>query len=113
MGLINDALNKIADMLSQTNWTTLTTEVNYRKKNGFVIVRGSSVSTQAIQGGVLLGTLPNGYRPEVEIDNAASTKGGAGTALVRISTNGNVAIFANPSTTYWSFAVVFPLSGSN
>lgn len=109
-GLIDRVLAAVTDKLSNTGWQTLNSDIRYRKKNGFVIVNGSSGST-VVSSSTLVGTLPTGFRPDIDLDNAGSAMGGTADILVRIQANGYIRLWAQPSTNYWSFTFVFPISG--
>lgn len=115
IGLINKTLKKLSEKLSNTGWVSLSSDPNkvlqYRKKNGFVIVNGASTNTMISTGGTYVGQLPVGARPDIAYDNPCSALGGTSEILVRIMTNGQILLLAQPATQYWSFTFIFPISG--
>lgn len=62
-------------------------------------------------GGTYIGQLPVGARPDITYDNPCSALGGTSEILVRIMTNGQILLLAQPATQYWSFTFIFPISG--
>lgn len=115
IGLINRTLKKLSEKLSDTGWISLSSDPNkilqYRKKNGFVIVNGSSTNTMISTGGTYIGQLPVGVRPDITLDNPCSALGGTSEIFVRIFANGQIMLLAQPATQYWSFTFIFPISG--
>lgn len=113
MSTLDQAMNYLADMMTDTGWIKVTENYNvyYRKKNGFVTVRGSAAGVSVSQSGTLVGILPEGFRPiGYDCDNACSALGGSSELLVRVqSTSGKVFIFSNPASQYWSFCITFPV----
>ena len=79
--------------ISDTGWITLnsTYPTSYRKKNGFVtvVMRLSGGATPA--DGTLLGTLPEEYRPGIQITSATHNLRGA----FMVSDDGKVTISKN------------------
>ena len=109
-GLIDRVLAAVTDKLSNTNWQTLNSYISYRKKNGFVIVKGYSSTTQATPSGINVGTLPVGYRPDQNLDSEGTALTAASHVMFRVYTDGNILVFATPSS-IWSFTFIFPISG--
>lgn len=109
-GLINRTLKKLSEKLSNTDWQTLNSYISYRKKNGFVIIKGYSSTTQATPSGINVGTLPVGYRPDQNLDSEGTALTAASHVMFRVYTDGNILVFATPSS-IWSFTFIFPISG--
>lgn len=106
-----ESIKDIVTRLSYSDWIALNGQIYYRKKNGFVILKGDSAASVTISSATLVGTLPSGYRPDQQLDFAASAMGGDSEILCRVETDGRIRMWASPSTRYWSFCVTFPLGG--
>lgn len=106
-----ESIKDIVTRLSYSDWIALNGQIYYRKKNGFVILKANSGGSVTISSETLVGTLPSGYRPDQQLDFAASAMGGNSVILCRVETDGRIRMWASPSTRYWSFCVTLPLGG--
>lgn len=94
-----------------TGWVTLNAAIRYRIKNGICFVRGFSGSggTAVNSGGVAVGTLPDGARPQYELTAAMSTRSSA-VGQVNVSTSGVITGFNfGASSSYWGFLLSYPV----
>lgn len=111
MSTLDQAMNYLADTMTDTGWKKVSEnyDVYYRRKNGFVTVRGRGANVTVATSGTAVGTLPEGFRPiGYDCDNACSALGGNAELLVRVQTSGRVIIFSQPASQYWSFCITFP-----
>lgn len=106
------------DKLQSTPWTSLGSSTSkYCKVGNIVFVACDSDEQQpklAKNSYVLIGTLPEGYRPSREIVFRVSGMGtGLWSDVGKVSTNGNVEIFQNDlsdtQSHYYGYIVSFPV----
>ena len=88
---------------SLSNDFTSPTEVAYRKINNVVYMRGNLFNGVAGTGAF---TLPEGYRPSVEVVFPVQKFGAAGLDYITIGTNG---VVLPNSTAAWLSSVIFPV----
>ena len=93
-----------------TDWTTLNSTIKYRIHHGVCYVVGISTNvTQVATGGTVVGTLPTGARPTIDVEGAATTMGN-NCAQWKVGTNGQITVWGFGSATkYWAFTASYPL----
>lgn len=122
---VQELLNKIKTVLSDTGWISCGTPtvennpntfVKYRVKNGVVFVHGnanSGVTIGNIKNTITLGTIPELYRPKNLVYVLGTIQNASGYELqVSIQTNGAIqaCVLHNSSTSdYWKFDICYPL----
>ena len=102
--------------LTDSGWQELTPTVQYRKKNGVVYISGRSAGQQTIPASTYytLGTLPEGYRPTIEVRLGADTSGDNGFEIVALATpSGLVRIWCSGARSYWDIFGCFPVGGGS
>lgn len=112
MSTMDQAMNYLADTMTDTGWIKVNEnyDVYYRRKNGFVTVRGRGANVPVAKAGTVVGILPEGFRViGYDCDNACSALGGSASLLIRIqASSGRVIVFSEPASQYWSFCITFP-----
>ena len=95
---------------SDTAWTTLNSTIKYRIHHGVCYVVGISTNvTQVATGGTVVGTLPTGARPTIDVDGAATTMGN-NCGQWKVGTSGQITVWGFGSATkYWAFTASYPL----
>lgn len=99
--------------VDDTGWVSLNSYVKYRKKNGFVIVVGTSQGGLALTGNAYttIGTLPANIKPPIEIPFVFHCVGGSISAQsAYITAAGNIQLYVTDNgRNYWMFSVMYPL----
>ena len=93
-----------------TDWTTLNSTIKYRIHHGVCYVVGISTNvTQVATGGTVVGTLPTGARPTIDVEGAATTMGN-NCGQWKVGTSGQITVCGFGSATkYWAFTASYPL----
>ena len=90
-----------------TEWVKLNNSFNvyYKKIGGIVFVQTRYTGTSISSGNQLVGTLPDGFRPDFRVN---VREGSSGNGYLQIDDTGNV--YVNPSTTtsYFQCMAVYP-----
>ena len=102
--------NGSIECASDTDWTTLNSTIKYRIHHGVCYVVGISTNvTQVATGGTVVGTLPTGARPTIDVEGAATTMGN-NCGQWKVGTNGQITVWGFGSATkYWAFTASYPL----
>lgn len=89
---------------NEEDWKDLTTGISYRKSFGTVHLYIYSSETFTAIGGEYtnIGTLPEGYRPKINVDIPLSFLGGSNYGFVRVLTSGEISVYVNATTSYFS-----------
>jgi hypothetical protein len=99
--------------VDDTGWVSLNNYVKYRKKNGFMIVVGTSTGGLALTANTYttIGTLPTNLRPPIDIPFVFHCVGGAISAQsAYITAAGNIQLYVTDNgRNYWMFSVMYPL----
>ena len=122
---VQELLNKIKAVLSDTGWISCGTPtvennpntfVEYRVKNGVVFVRGSANSGVKIENIKIitnLGKIPESYRPKNLVYILGTAQNASGYEIqVSIQTNGDIdalMLHNSSATDYWKFDICYPL----
>lgn len=95
---------------SDTAWITINSTIKYRIHHGVCYVVGISTNvTQVATGGTVVGTLPTGARPTIDVEGAATTMGN-NCGQWKVGTNGQITVWGFGSATkYWAFTASYPL----
>lgn len=95
---------------SDTGWITLNSTIKYRIHHGVCYVVGISTNvTQVATGGTVVGTLPTGAKPTIDVEGAATTMGN-NCGQWKVGTNGQITVWGFGSATkYWAFTASYPL----
>ena len=83
-------------------YTRLNNCISYWRRNGVVGVKISTNNTILNNNGVLIGTLPEGFRPPWQCDFAGTALGGSAVVFFRVESDGTIKGYASQSTVYWS-----------
>lgn len=106
-------LSKILNWINgDTTATTLGSYCHYTKRNGVVLLTGSSTGMALTTSYKVLGTLPEGYRPNTLLYFSASTTTGNNHVFGYVNTDGKVGLrSASNATLFWVFTVTYPVGG--
>ena len=110
-------MSKINDLgTNDTEWKTLSTGVKYKKKNGYVTVKCNWINSVTIpenctvDSNILLGTLPEGYRPDSDcIFTISYGDYNKCSGACYVSTDGRMRLVGKDSGTYITGVFVFPI----
>ena len=98
-------------------WTNLATATNFyikymkRGRIVFVVADSRGGKTASTSGYTTLGTLPSGYRPNIEFWAASSGIGSSTNFTIHCTTGGVVGLNASSGGgDYWSFLISFPVA---
>ena len=98
-------------------WTNLATATNFyikymkRGRLVFVVADSRGGKTASTSGYTTLGTLPSGYRPNIEFWAASSGIGSSTNFTIHCTTGGVVGLNASSGGgDYWSFMIGFPVA---
>lgn len=92
-GTVTGAVSTLNSSLSDSGWKELTTDVFYRKKNGFVTLNQCNGVLKSSSSYNEIGILPEGYRPKHTVLCSSFNGGGS---WIQISTKGSV-MLVSPS----------------
>lgn len=96
--------------IEDSGWINITSNLAYRRHNNIVYISVDSLSnTSLTTAGVLLGTLPAGYRPSFNTDISIGAKAGTSVCMIRVQSDGKVYGWANPNSMYWAGIGSFPI----
>lgn len=107
MIVFNSSLSDMSSSLSDSGWIELTTNVFYRKKNGFVTLNQFNHNLKsASPNGNQIGVLPEGYRPK-HIVICSSFNGGG--SWIQINNSGIVLLMSTSGALDTRGIVTFPV----
>lgn len=109
--MMSDGVTSVEERLDglteDSGWKT-TDDISYRKIGNFVTVHGEKNIGTTTQAWVVLGNLPEGYRPSFNIKNSAYTSN-ATAGIYTINKNGNVSVWGNSANIDMHLCFTFPL----
>lgn len=110
---VKKTLTKILTWINgDADATALGTYCKYTKKNGVVLLTGSSNGMSLTTSYQVLGTLPSGYRPNTLLYFSASTTTANNHVFGYVNTDGTVGIrSASNASLFWVFTLTFPVGG--
>lgn len=90
-----------------TPWVRLNNSFNvyYKKVGGITFVQSRYTGTAISAGNQLVGTLPEGFRPDFRVN---VREGSGDTGYMQIDNNGNVYVNPSVNTSYFQCMVVYP-----
>jgi hypothetical protein len=103
-------LQQEIDALSTSSeWTSLGNTTYYKKVGNVVCVRGYSLNEVVLTANdyKVLGTLPTGVRPTMQIGFPWALVGEGEVGIGRINTNGTIELFSTTAPSYWAFTITF------
>ena len=105
--------NKILSWITgDSSATALGSYCHYIKKNGTVLLTGSSSGMALTTSYQVIGTLPSGYRPDTLLYFSASTTAASNHVFGYVDTDGRVGIrSASNASLFWVFTLTFPVGG--
>lgn len=116
---IDDLSKKVSDLNSKLaggEWISLSPQVKYRKKAGIVTIVGDSsgdVSLPVHDSATTIGTLPEEFRPSIDVHAVGTPKSSSGYMLqIRVFPTGQVSLVnlnPNYNLSFWGFSLSYPV----
>lgn len=103
-------LQQQIDALSTSSeWTSLGNTIYYKKVGNVVCVRGYSVNDVVLTANdyKLLGTLPVGIRPTMQIGFPWTRIGEGEVGIGRINIDGTIELYSTSAPSWWAFTITF------
>ena len=102
--------------LADSGWISLSPQVKYRKKAGIVTIAGDSsgdVSLPAFDSATTIGTLPEEFRPSIDVHAVGTPKSSSGYMMqIRVFPTGQVSLVnlnPNYNLSFWGFSLSYPV----
>ena len=102
--------------LADSGWISLSPQVKYRKKAGIVTIVGDSsgdVSLPAFDSATTIGTLPEEFRPSIDVHAVGTPKNSSGYMMqIRVFPTGQVSLVnlnPNYNLSFWGFSLSYPV----